>query len=92
MQHEDSAVPLKSAQAINMLRPEGEWLPDVLRSALRLLHLEANGQIAGQQPEADGDAVAMQPIADQVIEVMAVLAFLDRLFKLPTTLPPKSEC
>src|SRR5947209_213882 len=86
MQHEDSAVPLKSAQAINMLRPEGEWLPDVLRSALRLLHLEANSEIAGQQPEADGDAVGMEPIADQVIEVMAVLAFLDRLF-CPPPLP-----
>ena len=49
MQHEDSAVPLKGAQALDMLRPKGAWLPDVLRSALRLLHLEANGQIAGQQ-------------------------------------------
>src|SRR5207245_10649557 len=74
---------LKGAQALDMLRPKGEWLPDVLRSALRLLHLEANGQIAGQQPEADGNAVGMEPVADQVIEVMAVFAFFNGLFCSP---------
>jgi hypothetical protein len=51
----------------------------VLGASASPLHLVADGEIARQQPEADGNTIGMQPIADQVIEIMAVLGFLDGL-------------
>jgi hypothetical protein len=65
VQHGDRPAALEGAQPIDVLGPEGEGFSDMLRSALLLLHLEANGKIAGQQPEADRDAVGMEGIADQ---------------------------
>lgn len=62
-----------------MLRPEGKRLPDVLWPPLLLLDLEANRKITCQEAKPDGDAVGMEPVADQVIEVMAVFAFFNRL-------------
>jgi len=84
IEHENRTNALERSQAINVLCPERVRLPDVLGSALRLLHLERHRQIPGEQPETDGDAVGMQPITGQMIEGMAVLAFRDCLFRPPS--------
>jgi hypothetical protein len=45
--------------------------------------LQANCQIAGKEAEADDHAVGMEGIADQVVQIMAIEAFLDCLLAAP---------
>lgn len=53
----------------------------MLGTALYLLSLQPDPGIAGQQPEAKGQAIGMRPVADQVIEVITVEVLLDGLFR-----------
>lgn len=59
-------------QAFDVSGTEGPRLQEVIRPASGLVELPAEGQIAGQQAEAEGDLIGMQTIADQVIEIVAV--------------------
>src|ERR1700693_3484162 len=73
----------KRTQAIDMLGPEGPGLSDGFRTAVRLVDLEPNGQVASQQAEADGNPIGMKPIAHQMIEIMAVELLFDGLLGSP---------
>jgi hypothetical protein len=48
-----------------------------------LLELPAQGEIAGEHAEADGDLVGMQTIADVVIEVMTILELVEDPLEAP---------
>ena len=82
-EQDELAVWDKGAEALDLLGTTGARLANVLRPALRLLQLQANGEITRQQPEANSQAIGMQPIADQMIEIVAVEALLDGLFGPP---------
>ena len=73
----------EGAEALDLGGPEGPRLADGGRPALRLVDLVANGEVAGEQPEADGDLVGMQAIADEMVEVVAVVQLFDRLLGAP---------
>lgn len=65
------------AEPLGLLDTADQGLQNVLRTALHLLQLQPDPEIAGQQPEANGQVIGMQPIADQMIEVMTAEALLD---------------
>jgi hypothetical protein len=83
VQHDVAALALEEAETIHLPGTKSTWLPNLRGATLGLLDLETNGQIPGQQPEPDGNALGMEAVAHQMIEVMAILRFFDRLFGPP---------
>jgi len=55
-----------------MRSPEGAGLAEDLGAGAGFGDLEPEGEIAGEQAKAHGDAVGMQAGTDQMIEIMAV--------------------
>ncbi len=60
----------EEAQALHVRGAEGARLAERGRPLAGLVDLEAEGQIAGQEAEADRDPIGLQARADQVVEIM----------------------
>ena len=56
----------KQAEALDVSGPEGVRLPDEGWAGLSAGDLKADGQIAGQEPEADRDPIRVEPIDELV--------------------------
>ena len=54
----------EGAEAIDMLGAEGGRLADAVGAGIGVGDLEADGEVAGEQAEAEGDAVGVQPVDD----------------------------
>jgi hypothetical protein len=76
-------VALKEPQALDVSRAEGPRFAEDRRLALRQVELEAEGQVAGEQLEAEGHAVGMQARGHQMIQVLAVDQLVQRLLDPP---------
>jgi hypothetical protein len=63
-------------EPVHLLCPEGERFTNLVWSSPCLLNLKPDGQIPGEQPEADGNPIGMQPVADQMIEIMPIVLAL----------------
>ncbi len=68
---------------------ERDRLADGGWAGVSVAELEAEGESAGEQAEADRDAVGVQAVADRVVEVHAVEQLLDDLLDAP---PPAIGC
>jgi hypothetical protein len=69
---------------------EGGRLTDGRGAAVGVADLEADGEVSGEQAEAERDAVEVQAVADQVVEVHAVEHLFNGLLD-PPALPIKSR-
>jgi hypothetical protein len=84
-QPEGAAGADDGAEPLDVGGAEGGWLADGCGAAAGLGDLQADGEVARQEPEADRDAVGVQAVADQVVQVGSVEQFFDRLLSLPAT-------
>jgi hypothetical protein len=82
-QNEGVLLALKEPQALDVSRAEGPRFAEDRRLALGLVELEAEGQVAGEQLEAERDAVGMQPGGHQMIQVLAIDQLVQRLLDAP---------
>src|SRR5215204_5977085 len=80
---EGPAVAVKQAQPVDVGGAEGHRLADDGRTRLRLVDLQADREIAREEPKADGDPIGMEAVADQMIEIVPVDQFVDRLLDPP---------
>ena len=64
---------------MHMTGAEGQRLANDGRRTGCGVQLMTNGQIPGQQAKTDRDAVGIQAVADEVVEVMPVAQFVDGL-------------
>ena len=81
----------KGAQAVDLGGTEGQRLPDDSRAGCRLVNLEANREVASQQPKADRDAVRVQAGAHEMVEVMPVEQFVEPLLDPPPLTVQRDE-
>lgn len=73
-------------QALDGAGAEGARLADALGAGVGLVDLGSGGEVARQEAEADGDAIGMQTVADQVVKIGPVEEPLDGLLGTPA--PP----
>jgi hypothetical protein len=80
----DPAGAGEGAQPVDVRGPEGGGLADLVGPAAGAGDLQADGEVAGREPEADRDAVGVQAVGDQVVQVGPVERLLDRLLDPPS--------
>src|SRR5439155_22590940 len=78
-----AAGPGGGARPLDVRGAEGGRLADGRGAAAGLGDLQADGEVARQEPEADRDAVGVQAVADQVVEVVPVDELVDDLLDPP---------
>ena len=77
--HNRAVVDREGTESIDVSGAGSTWRADRTGWLLGCGQVRAAGQLARQQAEADGDPIGMQPVADEVIEVMAMEHFVDGL-------------
>src|SRR5579859_652754 len=83
VQDDACAITVEQSEPSDLASAKGQRFPDMRWPPLRLLDLKANGQIPSQESEPDGNAIGMEAVADQMIEVMPIFEFFNRLFGSP---------
>ena len=73
----------EQAEAVDVGGAERGRLADRRGARVGIADLEADGEVAGEQAEAERDAVGVQAVAHQVVEIHAVQQFLDGLLDPP---------
>src|SRR5262245_38026846 len=83
---------MEGSQTGDVGSTEGERLADAGWPRARVGDLEADGEVADEQAEADGDLIGVQAGADEVVKVVAVDQLVERLLHAPALAIQRSEC